>query len=62
MQIRWSDAAHADVLALRDYIARDSPYYARRFSERLLNRSIASPTSLAWAAVSRKPTATMFES
>ena len=36
MRIRWSDVARADVLALREYIARDSPYYARRFTERLV--------------------------
>ena len=36
MRIRWSDVARADVIALRDYIARDSPYYARRFTERLV--------------------------
>jgi len=36
MRIRWSDVARGDVIALRDYIARDSPYYARRFTERLV--------------------------
>ncbi len=36
MQIRWSEPAHADILALRDYIVRDSPFYARRFTERLV--------------------------
>lgn len=36
MRIRWSDVARDDVLALREYIARDSPFYARRFTERLV--------------------------
>jgi addiction module RelE/StbE family toxin len=36
MRIRWSDIAREDVLALRQYIARDSPFYARRFTERLV--------------------------
>jgi toxin ParE1/3/4 len=36
MPIRWSDVARGDVIALREYIARDSPYYARRFTERLI--------------------------
>lgn len=36
MRIRWSDVARADVLALREYIARDSPFYARRFTERMV--------------------------
>jgi len=36
MQIRWSEIARGDVLPLREYIARDSPFYARRFTERLV--------------------------
>ncbi|MGH9893837.1 MAG: type II toxin-antitoxin system RelE/ParE family toxin [bacterium] len=36
MRIRWSEPARDDVLALREYIARDSPFYARRFTERLV--------------------------
>jgi len=36
MRIKWSDVARGDVIALRDYIARDSPYYACRFTERLV--------------------------
>ena len=36
MRIRWSDVARGDVIALREYIARDSPYYARRLTERLI--------------------------
>ena len=36
MRIKWSDVARGDVIAPRDYIARDSPYYARRFTERLV--------------------------
>ncbi len=36
MRIRWSDVARGDVLALRDYISRDSPHYARRFTEQLV--------------------------
>jgi toxin ParE1/3/4 len=36
MKLVWSDLAVADLAAIHDYIARDSPHYARRFVERLL--------------------------
>ena len=36
MRVSWSDHAHADLRDIRDHIARDSPYYARQFVERLL--------------------------
>jgi addiction module RelE/StbE family toxin len=36
MRVVWSDPAVADLAALHDYIARDSPYYARRFVARLI--------------------------
>jgi plasmid stabilization system protein ParE len=36
MPIEWSARARADLSNLRDYIAKDSPVYARRVSERII--------------------------
>ena len=36
MPIEWSARARADLSNLRDYIAKDSPVYARRVSERIV--------------------------
>lgn len=36
MVIEWSRRARADILDLKAYIAKDSPYYARRFTERIV--------------------------
>lgn len=36
--IRWTDEAVEDLAAIRDYIARDSPHYARLVVERLIDR------------------------
>lgn len=36
MKIRWSDIAEADLDQLYDYIARDVPYYAEQFVDRLI--------------------------
>lgn len=36
MTVAWSEPAVADLLAIHDYIARDSPRYAQRFAERLI--------------------------
>lgn len=36
MRIRWSDIAEADIDQLYDYIARDVPYYAEQFVDRLI--------------------------
>ena len=36
MRIEWTEVALDDLAAIRDYIARDSPYYARRFIEHIL--------------------------
>ena len=36
MRIRWSDIAEADLDQLYDYIARDVPYYAEQFVDRLI--------------------------
>lgn len=36
MRIDWSERAIADLEAIHDYIARDSPIYAERFVGRLL--------------------------
>jgi plasmid stabilization system protein ParE len=34
--IEWSQRARADIRDLEAYIAKDSPYYARRFVERVI--------------------------
>ncbi len=36
MKVEWSDVAIADLRAVRDYIAKDSRFYAARFVDRLL--------------------------
>ena len=36
MVIEWSRRARADIRDLKAYIAKDSPYYARRFTERVV--------------------------
>jgi len=36
MVIEWSRRARADILDLKAYIAKDSPYYAKRFIERII--------------------------
>jgi plasmid stabilization system protein ParE len=36
MVIKWSRRARADIRDLKAYIAKDSPYYARRFTERII--------------------------
>lgn len=38
MILRWSKRALKDVAQLRDYIALDSPFYARQFIARLATR------------------------
>ena len=37
MQIEWTDPALEDLKIIRDYIAKDSPFYARNFIERLFD-------------------------
>ena len=36
MVIEWSIRARTDLRDLKAYIAKDSPYYARRFTERII--------------------------
>ena len=36
MRIRWSHRARADLRDLRDYIAKDSPYYAKQFAKKII--------------------------
>ena len=36
MVIEWSHRARADIRELKAYIAKDSPYYARRFVDRII--------------------------
>ena len=40
MKVLWTDAAVAQLEAIRDYIAQTSPEYARRIVDRLTKRSI----------------------
>ncbi len=37
MRISWSDVAEADLDEIYDYIARDVPYYAEQFVDRLID-------------------------
>jgi len=37
MRVEWTDPALDALKGIRDYIGRDSPYYARRFIERIFN-------------------------
>ena len=39
MRVLWTDAALSQLEAIRDYLSQTSPGYARRFVERLVNRS-----------------------
>ncbi len=39
MRLDWSERALNDIMHLRDYIAQDSPFYARLFTERLVKRA-----------------------
>ena len=36
MKIEWSPRAERELTQLRNYIAQDSPFYARQFTERLI--------------------------
>ncbi len=36
MRIEWSRRARNDIRDLKAYIAKDSPYYAKRFTERVI--------------------------
>jgi len=38
MRLIWSRRARTDLKSLRDYIAQDSQFYSRQFTERLLKR------------------------
>ena len=35
MQVKWSDPALDDIEAIKTYISKDSPHYARAFIERI---------------------------
>jgi len=37
MLIEWTDPALDDLEIIRDYIGKDSPYYARQFIERIFD-------------------------
>ncbi len=37
MELEWTDPALDDLEAIRDYIGRDSPYYSKRFIERIFD-------------------------
>jgi toxin ParE1/3/4 len=36
MQLQWSPRSVRELTQLRDYISQDSPFYARQFTERLI--------------------------
>ncbi len=35
MRVEWTEPALEDLAAIRDYIAKDSPHYARQFVEKV---------------------------
>ncbi len=37
MKIEWTEPALDDLETIRDYISKDSPYYARQFIERIFD-------------------------
>ncbi|MCU7861626.1 MAG: type II toxin-antitoxin system RelE/ParE family toxin [Candidatus Thiodiazotropha sp. (ex Lucinoma kastoroae)] len=37
MRVEWTAPALDDLAVIRDYIAKDSPHYARRFIERIFD-------------------------
>lgn len=39
MRVHWTDAAVGHLLAIYEYIARDSPRYAQRMIDRITRRS-----------------------
>lgn len=39
MRVHWTDSAISQLIAIYDYIARDSPFYAQRMVDRLTRRS-----------------------
>lgn len=41
MRLDWTDPALDALEGIRDYIAKDSPYYARRFIERIFEAAEA---------------------
>ena len=40
MVIEWTDPALDDLEVIRDYIGKDSPYYAKRFIERIFDARV----------------------
>ncbi len=41
MALEWTDPALDDLEDIRDHIGKDSPYYARRFIERIFDAAAA---------------------
>ncbi len=41
MRVEWTNPALDDMEVIHDYIAKDSPYYARRFIERIFDAAEA---------------------
>jgi len=39
VRVHWTDSAISQLIAIYDYIARDSPFYAQRMVDRLTRRS-----------------------
>ncbi len=37
MQVRWTEPALDDLVAIQNYIAKDSPLYAQQFTERIFD-------------------------
>jgi plasmid stabilization system protein ParE len=55
--IEWSHQARTDIQDLKAYIAKDSPYYALRFTERIVASVERLTVFLRSAALSLRPKA-----
>ena len=61
MMLEWTDSALDDRELIRDYIGKDSPYYARRFIERVFDATENLQDHPQMGRQVRKPTGMMCE-
>jgi hypothetical protein len=60
-KVRWTPQAADDLQAIYDFIARDSPYYAKLTIEGILSETIIFRIFHSWGAAFQKAPATIFE-
>ena len=58
MKVEWTTPAIDDVLAIKNYIARDSAVYAERFAERIIEAAESLDSLPGRAASCPRPTTT----